>query len=147
LDKEILDGIVEEVNEEDILHWNPSFIIPKSNGKFRKILDCREVNKASKEVHFKIDGTKEIMDMMEEGDYGTILDLEGAYHHVRVEGELRRYFGFRFNRRDYLFRGLPFGWLRSPAIFCQILRIAIKAIIKETGVKMIVYMDDLLILG
>jgi hypothetical protein len=45
--KEIKDGIVTEVMEKEVKHWNPSFIIPNAGGKFRKILECREVNKAT----------------------------------------------------------------------------------------------------
>jgi hypothetical protein len=116
------------VEEREEMHWNPSFIRPKSNGKFRKIIDCRGVNSATNRIHFKMEGVKDIMDLLEVEDYATILDLEGAYHHIRVEPELSRYFGFRFRNRDYVCRGLPFGYIQSPPIFCRILRMAINSI-------------------
>ncbi|KAA6314349.1 MAG: hypothetical protein EZS28_055600, partial [Streblomastix strix] len=72
---------------------------------------------------------------------------EGAYHHIKVEERLSKYFGFLFEGRDYVFRGLPFGWVRSPAIFCKVLRIAINAIREQVGVRLVAYMDDLLLLG
>jgi hypothetical protein len=87
------------------------------------------------------------MEVIQLGDFATKLDLEGAYHHIRVEERLSRYFAFRFEGQDYGLKGLPFGWVRSPAIFCRTLRVAIKAIRDQVGVRLVAYMDDLLLLG
>jgi hypothetical protein len=86
------------------------------------------VNRAVNGIHFKMEGVREIMDLVEMGDFATVLDLEGAYHHIRVTPELSRYFGFRFKGKDYLCNGLPFGYIQSPAIFYRILNVAINAI-------------------
>ncbi|KAA6376921.1 MAG: hypothetical protein EZS28_027554, partial [Streblomastix strix] len=145
--KEIKDGIVAEVMEKKVKHWNPSFIIHKVGGKFRKILDCREVNKATMQLHYKIDGTKEVMVVIQQGDFATKLDLEGTCHHIKVEERLSKYFGFRFEGREYAFMGLPFGWVHSYAIFCKVLRIANNAIREQLGMRFVAYMDDLLLLG
>jgi hypothetical protein len=51
------------------------------------------------------------MESLEEMDYATKLDLEGAYHHIRVEEELSKYFAIRFKSKDYICKGLPFGYL------------------------------------
>jgi hypothetical protein len=40
-------GIVREAREEEILHWNPTYTVPKAGGKWRKVLDCRELNAAT----------------------------------------------------------------------------------------------------
>ncbi|KAA6359324.1 MAG: hypothetical protein EZS28_045150 [Streblomastix strix] len=125
-------------------YWNPSFVIPKAGGKFRKILDCREVNRATEQLHFKIESTQELMEVIQLGDSATILELEKVYLHFRVEENLNNYFDFRFERQDYVFTGFPFGWVRSPAIFCSTLRVAIKTIQEQVGVRLVAYMDDLL---
>jgi hypothetical protein len=63
-----------------------------------------------------------VMELMKQGDYGITLDLEKAYHHVKVGMELMKYLGFKFLRRFYTYIGMPFGWNRSPWIFCNLMK-------------------------
>ncbi|KAA6363383.1 MAG: putative Transposon Ty3-G Gag-Pol polyprotein, partial [Streblomastix strix] len=145
--KEIQDDIVEQVEEREVMHWNPSFIRPKSNGKFRKIIDFRGINSATNRIHFKMEDVKYVLDLLEVVNYATVLDLQGEYHHIRVEPELNKYFGFRFRNRDYVCRGLPFGYIQSPPLLCRILRKAINSIREKFNIRIIMYMDDLLLIG
>ncbi|KAA6393182.1 MAG: hypothetical protein EZS28_011295 [Streblomastix strix] len=136
------------VNQEvAVLPWNLTFIRPKLNGKFRKIINYRRINNATNGINYKMEVVKDIMDLLEVKDYATILDLEGAQYHIRVEKKLSRYFGNEFRNRNYLQRGFLFGYIQSPSIFCRFLRIVINSIREKLNIKIIMYKDDLLLIG
>jgi hypothetical protein len=44
LQEELKENIVEEIPKEYAKWFNPTFIIPKPNGKWRKILDASGLN-------------------------------------------------------------------------------------------------------
>jgi hypothetical protein len=56
LEKEIKEGIVIETNKIKI--FNPTFLVPKSDNKWRKILDCRQINMITKINKFKMEGSE-----------------------------------------------------------------------------------------
>ncbi|KAA6390235.1 MAG: hypothetical protein EZS28_014237 [Streblomastix strix] len=71
---------------------------------------------------------KTVMELIQKGDYSTHLDMEKAYHHVRVNQELQKYFGFHFRGKAYTYEDLPFGWNRSQMVFCRVKKQAVNAI-------------------
>ncbi|KAA6388973.1 MAG: hypothetical protein EZS28_015499 [Streblomastix strix] len=116
LDQELKLGVVRQAKDEEILHWNTSYTVPKAGGKRRRILDCKELNAATKPAHFQMENINTVMQLIQRGDYSTHLDMEKAYHHVRVSQELQKYFGFHFRGEVCTYMGLPFGWNRSPML-------------------------------
>lgn len=51
--KEELDlGIIRKVKDKDLKFYNKKFIIPRKNGRLRKIIDSRSINKYLKDVSF-----------------------------------------------------------------------------------------------
>jgi hypothetical protein len=115
LEKEIASGVVVETNNIRIL--NPTFIVSRPDGKLRKILDCRAINSITRLIKFKMDGAEHIKQILERGDFATTLDLQDAFHHIRVSEQLLPYFGFKFLNKTYTYRGLPFGYRNSPYHF------------------------------
>ncbi|KAA6395147.1 MAG: hypothetical protein EZS28_009328 [Streblomastix strix] len=81
------------------------------------------------------------------GDYATQLDLEKAYHHLKVSEVLQRYMGFMFRGKTYCYDGLPFGWNRSTLLFCRVKMSSVRAIRERFNVRVVQYMYDLLILS
>jgi hypothetical protein len=122
------------MEEWEVKHWNPSFVIPKKGGKWRRILDCRKGNRETKISHFQMINISTIELVIQQGHWAVTLDLESAYNHIKVDKELVPYFAFRFMGLDYAFLGLPFGWSRSPELFCHTLKPAIKWIRENWGV-------------
>ncbi|KAA6387771.1 MAG: hypothetical protein EZS28_016697 [Streblomastix strix] len=146
LNKEIKYRIVAKLKEKEVKYLNPQFVIPKAGGKFRKMLDCREVNKATEQLYFKIDGIKEIMQVIQLKDFATKIDLEATYHQIKVIERMSRYFEFRYEGHDCVFKDLPFGYMRNPFIFYKPLKVEIKAIREQVGVRLVTYMEFLLLL-
>ncbi|KAA6361617.1 MAG: hypothetical protein EZS28_042856, partial [Streblomastix strix] len=109
--------------------------VPKPGNKWRKILDSRQVNAVTNLVKFKIQSSEFIKQILEKQDLAITLDLEEAFHHIKVSSDLLPYFGFAFQGRLFTYSGLPFGYKNSPYHFNKVLSIAIRAIRQRWNIK------------
>jgi hypothetical protein len=75
-----------------------------------------------------MEGSEFIKQILEKQDFATTLDLENAFHHIKVSSDLLPYFGFAFQGRLFTYSGLPFGYKNSPYLFNKVLSIAIRSI-------------------
>ncbi|KAA6327924.1 MAG: putative Transposon Ty3-G Gag-Pol polyprotein, partial [Streblomastix strix] len=144
LQKEIQQGIVIEVPSVKVL--NRTFLVPRSDGRLRKILDCRMVNSVTMNQKFQMEGVEHLRQLIQPEDFATTLDLRDAYHHVNVHSSLHPYFSFAFRDKMYTYAGLPFGWNRNPYMFTKTLLVCIRQIRKRWKVKITSYIDDILLL-
>ncbi|KAA6354054.1 MAG: hypothetical protein EZS28_050419, partial [Streblomastix strix] len=62
--------------------FNPTFILPKPHQKWRKNLDASALNQEIQTIHFKMNGTDQVRDLISKGDWATSLDLKSAFHHL-----------------------------------------------------------------
>ncbi|KAA6395468.1 MAG: hypothetical protein EZS28_009007 [Streblomastix strix] len=99
-----------------------NILVPKPNGKLRKILYCRMFNNYTGLNKFKMEGSQFIKQIIEKVDHVTTLVLKEAYHQINVSDNLLQYFGFTFKRITYCYRGLPYGFKNSSFIFNKTLR-------------------------
>jgi ribonuclease HI/DNA-binding transcriptional ArsR family regulator len=146
LREELEEGIVEAVDRAEVRWVNPTFLVPKKDGRYRKILDCRQLNLEIRDVAFKMEGPDMVKDLIRPGDWGTTLDIQSAFSHVPVGPSLLPYLAFNFRGQTYTYKGMPFGIKHAPRIFTQLMRAAAGAIRERWGARMITYMDDLLLL-
>ncbi|KAA6362396.1 MAG: hypothetical protein EZS28_042078 [Streblomastix strix] len=92
-------------------------------------------------------GIEFIKQILEPSYFATNLDLQDAYHHIRVSDQLLPYFGFAFMRKTFAYRGLPFGYRISPYIFNITIQLAIRAIRRRRkSLKMCNYIDDIILI-
>ncbi|KAA6402068.1 MAG: hypothetical protein EZS28_002402 [Streblomastix strix] len=117
LQEEIDQGIVIEVNPQSVKYLNKTFIIPKKDGRIRKILDCRQVNQQLGDLKYKSEDFRTVYNIAQRGDYGTTLDISSAYNHILVSDELQQFLAFQFKGKTYTYRGMPFGLKTAPFIF------------------------------
>ncbi|KAA6358111.1 MAG: hypothetical protein EZS28_046362, partial [Streblomastix strix] len=66
LEKELSSGVVKEMDNVQI--FNPTFLVPRQDGRLRKILDCRKINLLTQHAHFKMDGLEELRQILQESD-------------------------------------------------------------------------------
>jgi ribonuclease HI len=147
LEEEIREGVVKEIQEEEVKWVNPTFLVPKAkSGKFRKILDCRELNDEMKTTHFKMESPETVKSLIQRGDWATSLDVKSAFNHVPVHESLRPYLVFAYKRRFYAYWGMPFGVQHAPRVFTILMRKTIQAARERWSARMVAYMDDILLL-
>ncbi|KAA6378517.1 MAG: putative Transposon Ty3-G Gag-Pol polyprotein, partial [Streblomastix strix] len=146
LEVELKENIVIPIKKEQIKWYNPTFTIKKANGKWRKILDAKALNKQIADFHFKMHDSIEVKQTIRLGDWGTSLDLTTAFHHLIVQAESQPYLAFEFQNNYYTYRAMPFGTKHSPIYFATAMEPIMQQIRMKTEIRIINYVDDILLL-
>ncbi|KAH7832123.1 putative Reverse transcriptase (RNA-dependent DNA polymerase) [Monocercomonoides exilis] len=123
---------------------NNIFFIPKKNGKFRQIVDCRPLNAALKDVHFKMDVHRTVEKLLQKEDWTTSLDLSQAYYLIPVHREFSPFLAFHFRGDFFGFRGMPFGYKDATSVFTKVMRKVMIQERKRWRVRCVTYLDDIL---
>jgi ribonuclease HI len=126
---------------------NPTFIVPKKTGGDRKILDCSILNDFLKDRSFRMEDAVVVCQLAQINDWATTVDISSAYLHVAVEEDLQPFLSFEFMNQFYCYVSMPFGLKCAPRVFTLLMRKVVDHLRAKLGVRMITYMDDLLILG
>ncbi|KAA6388106.1 MAG: hypothetical protein EZS28_016364 [Streblomastix strix] len=108
--------------------YNPIFLVPRQDERFRKILDSRKINFRTQPAHFKMDGPEQLRQILQESDYSMILDIKDNFNHVHVSPNLQPFLEIQFKNKSDIYLGLQIGWKRSSILFSKTLAIAIRAI-------------------
>jgi hypothetical protein len=84
IEKWLKEGVIVNANYEDLRWINPIGVVPKLDGGFRVITDCRGVNNHMKKIHFKMENVATLLELWEKDDHAVSFDLSNAYNHVPV---------------------------------------------------------------
>lgn len=125
---------------------SPIFLVPKPDGKFRFILNLKQLNKSVRCPKFKMEDYRTAQRLVSPGCYFTKLDLKDAYFLIPIDTSHRKFLKFAWNSQLYNFNCLPFGLNTGPRVFTKLLK-PILARFRKQGFLIVCYIDDLLILG
>jgi len=140
-------GVVEPVPLGDLGgHYSLLFPVPKKGGKWRGVLDLRQLNDQLAKEHFKMEGLHTVRETLRWDDWMTSLDLQDAYNHIPMAEESRKYLRYSISGEHYQFKAMPFGLTSAPRIFTKIMRPVVRAL-REKGIRCVIYLDDLLIIA
>ena len=106
----------------------------------------RDLNSFIKPVYFKIEDLSHLSSILRSGDFICKIDLKNAYQTIPIVKKSRIYLRFLWKGRLYQFPCLPFGLTSSPRIFTEILK-PLLAYLRALGVWVLVYLDDIFIMG
>uniref|UniRef100_A0A1X7TWZ5 Reverse transcriptase domain-containing protein n=1 Tax=Amphimedon queenslandica TaxID=400682 RepID=A0A1X7TWZ5_AMPQE len=98
------------------------FLVPKKGGGQRPVINLKK------------------------GDWLVKIDLKDAYFSILISKKHRKYLCFEFRDRFYQFNCLPFGLASAPWVFTKTLK-PIAALGRELGIRLIVYIDDILLVA
>ena len=126
--------------------WQPAFIspiflVPKSSGGFRLILDLSSLNLYIQTPQFRMTNHSELANRLTPPAWMVSLDLQVAYFHIPIRKSLHRYLAFTLDNKLWFFRALPFGLSPAPYLFTRILRWPL-SILRSQGVQVLAYLDD-----
>ncbi|KAA6373899.1 MAG: putative reverse transcriptase [Streblomastix strix] len=144
IQEEIEEGTIELCSPDDISFYSLIFLFPKSNGGFRKVMDCRTINSYAPPTHFKMDDCRTVREIIQYNDWGVTLDLKHAYSHIPMEIESRRWLGFRYKDKNYRQRAMCFGLAIAPQTFTLLIRRVIAQL--RPLMRIVAYLDDFLLL-
>ena len=135
-----------QVNDFPSLCLSPIFVIPKSSGDLRVILNLKKINLYIPVQHFRMETLNVILPQLTNQDWAVTLDLKDAYLHVPIHQQSHRLLGFRFLEQTYLYKVLPFGLKDSPWVFTRLVATVIGHL-RLLGIRIFYYLDDWLIVA
>lgn len=151
----VLEFIEENVLEKaprKIPRWSPlfrhsHFTVPKKGTtKVRHIINMKSGNRFVAKTHFKMEGLEALRSVVRRGDWCVKVDIASAFTHVMIHPTHRDFFRIRWRGEEYRFRAMPFGYRDSPRIFTMLMRAALRPL-REKGVRLVAYLDDILLLA
>lgn len=120
----------------------PVIFVPKKDGSLRLCVDYRGLNSVTIKNRHPLPLISETLDRLVGAKLFTKLDLQHAYHRVRIrEGdEWKTAFRTRYGHFEYLV--MPFGLTNAPATFQAYIN---RALADVVDIFCVVYLDDILI--
>lgn len=122
------------------------FLTPKPNGKYRFILNLKNLNRFIMTDHFKLEDLRTAIKLVTQGCWMTTLDLKDAYLLVKIHENSKKYLRFIYGQKLYQFNVLPFGLNTAPFVFTKITKPIVK-LLRTAGLLSTLYLDDWLLLG
>jgi hypothetical protein len=105
----------------------------------------RGVNQFMKPIHFKMEGTPTLEQLLMKNDYALSYNMKEVYNCVPVH-PIMHLLVIQYQDRLYKYQGILFGLNNTPRVFTQIMKKVIQAIRELWKVRCVIYLDDLLIL-
>ena len=147
IDKMALQGAIHPVssNTEGGL-ISSIFLVDKKDGGHRPVINLKNLNSFVNFQHFKMEGIHMLRDLLKKGDFMVKLDLKDAYFTVPVWKGHQKFLRFIWKETLWEFACLPFGLASAPRTFTKIMK-PVVATLRNLGIRLIIYLDDLLILA
>lgn len=139
-------NVIECCNEEPGQFVSNVFMVPKSNGKVRIILDLSRFNEAVEKFHFKMDNLHTATNLIIPGVFMSTIDLQDAYFTFPIRRQDRKYLKFRWEGQLWQFIGLPMGITCAPRYFTKLVA-PIFAYLRSKGLQGFPYLDDSFVFG
>lgn len=136
-------GIVEEVHGY-CRYMSPGFFIAKRDTeKLRLVIDYQEANKYVKPIKSELPSIYDTVITLPRSKF-IVLDIRSAFYTVLLDEKSRDYLCFTVNGKKYRPLRAPMGYKNSAQLFAAFIDHITPAHLKE---KLVVYVDDLLIVG
>ena len=122
------------------------FLVSKKDGGQRPAINLKDLNIFTPCKHFKMERLHLLKEILERGHYLCNLDLKDAYFCVPLNKQPRKY--VRFEREGSLYESLCLCFGHGPAsrLFTKLKKVPV-SILHKLCLRIIVYLDDFLILG
>jgi len=139
-------GAVRLCDLEDARFISSYFLLPKSDGTFRFILNLKKLNEFIQAKHFKLEDGRTAAKIISKNNFLANLDLENAYFLIPMDESSSKYLRFIFQGQCFEFLCLPFGLNVAPQVFTKILKPVVKYL-RNRGFTSVIYLDDILLIG
>lgn len=120
----------------------PMFFVPKKDGKFRMVVDYRQVNRVTKPDAYPLPLISQIISDLSKAKFFTKLDLVGAYQLLRIAPGHEHLTAFRTQYGMFESLVVRDGLRNAPATFQHFLNDVFRDLL---GKGVTIYIDDILI--
>ena len=134
------EGVLKQVKQS--MWASPTFAIPKKNDTIRVISDFRELNKRIKRKPYPIPNIRESVASVGQFKFATSIDLVMGFYGMQLSERSKQLCTIILPWGKWQYQSLPMGLASAPDIFQ-----ARMGQLFQDMEQVIVYMDDLLIIG
>lgn len=139
-------GAVSKCTPTSDQYTSKIFIVPKTDGSFRFILNLKQFNKFVPTTHFKLEDIRTALNLINRDYYMASLDLKDAYFLLKIADNSKKFLRFEFDKNLYQFNVLPFGLSSAPYVFNKIMRQVI-TYLRSKQITLVNYLDDFLFIA
>ena len=140
----IAKGAVELVPLPSPGFYSRLFVVWKTSGSWRPVIDLSHLNRFVDVSHFQMETIQSVLLSVRQGDWMASIDLKEAYLQVLVHPASRHFLRFVFRGQVYQFKALCFGLSTAPQVFTRVMA-PVSAILHSLGIRMRRYLDDWLV--
>ena len=124
--------------------YNRLFVVWKTSGSWRPVIDLSHLNLFLASSPFKMETIQSVLLSVRPGDWMVSIDLKEAYLQIPVHPESRKYLRFVAFALVYQFRALCFGLASAPQVFTRVMA-PVSSILHSMGIRLRCYLGDWLI--
>ena len=114
--------MVKVVVLSSLAFYNRLYLVPKTNNKWRPILDPSHLNLFLAPGTFKMETPETIRLSLQQGQWITSLDFNSAYFHIPISPRSRKYFRFHLKSPTSQFTALPFSLSTALLEFTKVVK-------------------------
>ena len=142
----LMKGVIKFAEHSSNERISPIFVVPKKDGKWRMILNLKDLNQDIEYQHFKMETFKDALVLITKGCFMCSLDLKDAYFSVHVNEASQDYLKFYWKEQLYAFTAFPNGLACCPRLFTKLLK-PVMAQLHLMGFISTIFIDDTLLIG
>merc|ERR1711954_159312 len=120
--------------------------VPKPGGKWRVVINMKPLNEHIAKETFCMETSRDVRSLLSPGDFGAVIDLTDAYYTVKLHEDSCKYCRFIVDGIIYEYVALPMGLTCSARIFTRV-ALFIGSKLRKQGVRIVLYIDDLLVVA
>ena len=140
-------SLVKRVSREELECCNPLTVASNASNKLRLCIDLsRRLNKVIKSPKFRIESTREALEVVKPNDWAFVFDLKSAYHQIPLHPEYHKYFGFKIEKEGrqveyYCYVVMPFGLNDASRVLTKVLKSPLERW-RSMGIRVFIHIDD-----
>ncbi len=150
LDAAVVDMLQAEAifkNDDPGVVTSSIYTVPKQHSDQRRpVINLRFINRFTRATHFKMSSIRDVKAAVHKGDFMAKIDLKDCFWQVPIYKKHQKYLSFKWRDKVYSFKTLPFGLNAAPWAITKIWK-PVVAELQRQGHRVILYIDDMLVLG
>ena len=125
-------------------HYSLLFVVRKTSGSWRLVIDLSVLNCSVSKTPFKMETLASVLLSVRQGNWMVSLNLKEAYLQVPIHPDGRKFLRFVAFNRVHQFRALCFGLSTASQVFTRVMA-PVSSILHSMGIRLRRYLDDWLI--
>jgi len=146
IDKLLTIGALRKVESVCKEYVSTIFLVPKSDGSNRLVLNLKGLNEYVFCPHFKMEDFRTVCNLITPGCYMAVVDLKDAYYAIPMKSCSKKFLRFYWKDQLFEYQCLPFGLCSAPRAFTKIIKVVLGYLRKNNLVNA-GFLDDIILFG